>query len=71
MTYAGLALIILGWIMQFLNKEKGLDNKFVILYMLGAGLLVVDGFLSDLNIIAVLNLFTVLIALGVLIKGRK
>ena len=70
-SYIGLALIIVGWVVQFLKKDKNIDIKFLFLYILGVVLLAIDGFMSGLIELAVLNVLSGTAAIAVLIKLRK
>lgn len=71
MTYAGLALIILGWCLQLLSKDKKIKVSFIIVYSLGVALLSIDGFMSNLPIMASLNLVSFIVAMAVFLKVRK
>ncbi len=70
-TYIGLSFIIIGWGIQFLSKGKDIKKGFLLSYSLGALLLVIDGFLGNLTILAVFNLLSFVVALGVLWKIRE
>jgi hypothetical protein len=68
LTNFGLSLIILAWVLQFgkmLVSKKEVWPAFVVIYALGVILLVVDGFLSGLTTLAILNLVSFVAALAV------
>ncbi|MFA5413509.1 MAG: hypothetical protein WC348_03140 [Patescibacteria group bacterium] len=68
LTNFGLLLIILAWILQLgkmLVSKKEVWPAFVAIYALGVLLLVVDGFLSGLTTLAILNLVSFAAALAV------
>lgn len=71
LSYIGLVLIIVGWSIQFLNKDKNIDMKFMLLYILGVVLLAIDGFTSGLTELAVLNVISGIAAIAVLVKVLK
>ena len=51
MAIAGLALIVIGWIIQLVYAFKGkkeIQPRFIIAYAVGVLLLVVDGFICEL-----------------------
>ncbi|MFA5405847.1 MAG: hypothetical protein WC307_00610 [Candidatus Nanoarchaeia archaeon] len=54
-SISGLLLIIVSWIIQ-LTKGKELNKWFLITYIAGVVLLVVEGFMSNLLDMAILNL---------------
>jgi hypothetical protein len=70
-SYIGMILIILGWGIQLIGKEKTVNKNFVLVYSLGVALLVADGFLGGLTILAALNLVSFLTAFAVYLKFRK
>jgi hypothetical protein len=63
----GLALIIVGWLVQVykttVKKDKTLNSLFLIPYAIGVGFLVVGNFLLNNATIAILNLVSFLVAL--------
>jgi uncharacterized protein with PQ loop repeat len=74
LSLIGLSLIIIGWLIQFfyqLKNKKGINPLFIIIYIIGVLVLVVDGYLSGLIELAVLNLISSIIAALVLIKLKK
>jgi len=70
-SYIGLALIIVSWIIQFINKSKEISPIFVGVYALGVVLLAIDGFTGGLIELAVLNVVSGVVSLGVLVKLIK
>jgi hypothetical protein len=67
-TYIGLLIIIIGWGIQLLSKERNIQKSFVLIYSLGVILLVIDGFLEGLMYLAILNLVSFLVSIAVFIK---
>ena len=53
----GLAIIFIAWLFQFfsMNKRREISTTFIIAYILGATLLVIDGYKSGLMFSAVIN----------------
>jgi len=73
----GLSFIIFGWVYQLVaqivKKCRLIQTQFVLCYMIGVSLLVVDGFMNGLTVLAFFNLASLLCALAVfvlLIKPR-
>jgi hypothetical protein len=64
LSLIGLAVIIVAWILEFffMGKKKKISPVFIGVYILGAGILVYDGFTSGTNIIAVANLITAVVS---------
>jgi hypothetical protein len=60
----GLSVIIVSWILEFffMGKKKKISPIFIGVYIIGAGLLVYDGFVSGLNDLAVANLINSVVA---------
>jgi Na+/phosphate symporter len=71
LSYIGLVLIILGWLIQFLNKNKDIQFNFVLVYVIGVALLSVDILREGLTTLGILQLVSFLTACAVLIKIRK
>jgi hypothetical protein len=71
LSYIGLVLIILGWFLQLLNKDKNIQFSFVLVYVIGVALLSVDILRDGISTIGVLQLVSFLTACAVLIKIRK
>jgi hypothetical protein len=70
-TNVGLLLIITGWGIQFFSKGKTINKHFVLVYSLGVILLVLDGFQQGLQIVAILNLISLVFTLVVYRKIRR
>ena len=64
LTLIGLGIIILAWILEFflMGKRKKINPIFIGVYILGAGVLVYDGFTSQNNWVAVGNLVSLVVA---------
>jgi hypothetical protein len=71
MAYAGLLLVIGGWIYQFASKGNDIKAGFVLAYAAGVVLLVIDGFQNDMTTLAALNLISLVSAVAVLFKILK
>jgi len=70
-AHAGLVIIIIAWIIQLmavLKKNKEIKQEFVIGYAMGVALLVIDGFMNNLTMLASLNLICIVVSIAVLIK---
>ena len=74
----GLIIIVLAWMIQLVvlikdKKSRKIHNCFVISYIIGALILVYDGFTGGVASLAIANLLTVMIAGLVLfiIRNRK
>ena len=68
MAYIGLIIIALGWFYQLNSiskKKREISLVFVIGYVVGVGLLIVDGLTNQLTTLAALNSVTLLAAAGV------
>ena len=63
-SLVGLAVIVVAWILEFffMGKKKKISPIFIGTYIIGAGLLVYDGFISGVNEMAVANLITAVVA---------
>ncbi|MBI5412882.1 hypothetical protein HZA42_00860 [Candidatus Peregrinibacteria bacterium] len=71
MAVIGLAVITLGWLVQFyyaVAGHKEIKPAFILVYMLGVLLLIVDGYSNGLSKLAVMNLFSMFAAFFVLLK---
>ena len=69
----GLACIIAGWFIQLYHAWKGvreIQPLFVMTYTVGVLLLVIDGYMSGLMELAMLNLVSMVVASLDLIKSR-
>ena len=74
LTTIGLTLIAIGWIFQFASVLQGsreINRFFVIFYILGVLLLVIDGYISKLTTMASLNLITLFLSGFVVFKLKK
>jgi uncharacterized membrane protein YfcA len=74
----GLIIIVLAWVMQLSvlikdKKSRKISKSFILLYALGALILVYDGFMGGAIGLAIVNLLTVVLAVIILliIKKRK
>ncbi|MFH0808328.1 MAG: hypothetical protein V1888_01805 [archaeon] len=70
MTIVGLGLVVFAWVLEFflMGEEKRIDVWFVVVYVLGVGVLVYDGFVSGMTGLAVANLVSLVVAAGVLVR---
>jgi len=74
LTTIGLTLIIIGWVFQFssvLQNSKDIKMMFVAPYVLGALLLVIDGYMNKVTTPASLNLIALLLSAFVLVKLKS
>jgi hypothetical protein len=64
LSLIGLSVIIVAWILEFffMGKKKKISPIFIGVYIVGAGLLVYDGFTSGANDLAVANLINSVVA---------
>jgi len=64
LSLAGLGVIIAAWITEFflMGKKKKISPIFIGVYILGAGILVYDGFTSGMKELAVANLISCVVA---------
>jgi hypothetical protein len=64
LSLIGLSVIIVAWILEFffMGKKKKISPIFIGVYILGAGILVYDGFTSGVYDLAVANLITAVVA---------
>ncbi len=61
----GLLCIVAGWVVQFRSSSKKkpfLDKNFLLLYAIGAGLLVLDSLPSILSLPVILNAISAVLA---------
>jgi hypothetical protein len=67
----GLGVIIVSWILEFffMGKRKKISPIFVGVYILGAGILVYDGFISEAIYTGIANLITIVVAAVVMGKS--
>jgi len=73
----GLSVIVIAWIVQLANvikdKKSRINSLFIILYAIGALILVYDAFSAGVTDIAIADIVAVIVALTVLyiVKKRK
>jgi hypothetical protein len=72
----GLIIIVLAWVMQLSvlikdKKSRKISKSFILLYALGALILVYDGFMGGAIGLAIVNLLTVVLAIIILIIIKK
>jgi hypothetical protein len=67
----GLGVVVLAWILEFIfmGKRKKISPIFVGVYILGAGILVYDGFTSKAIEFGIANLLILVAAAAVLGKS--
>lgn len=73
MENLGLALILLAWVIQLVfvfQKKFQIQPLFVLIYCFGVLALVIDGYSSGTNILATLNLFSLISAAAILFLIR-
>ncbi len=73
LVFLGLVLIVAAWLFQLVAVMKGkkeIQTSFVISYMIGVAILVVDGFSSSQFTSGVLNSFALLASALVLFEAR-
>ncbi|MFA5842164.1 MAG: hypothetical protein WC882_00580 [Candidatus Gracilibacteria bacterium] len=73
LIYAGLGVLILGWVIQFFSmskKNKAMNPWFILIYTVGVLLLVGGNYMTGYYPIAILNLVSALSAVLVLGKLR-
>lgn len=66
----GLLIIVIAWLIQMIfsfSGRKGIVPSFILCYMAGVIILVVDSFMNKLTWIAILNLAAFVLALLALI----
>jgi len=68
----GLSLVVVAWVLEFflMGEEKKLNVWFVVFYSLGVAVLVYDGFAVGLNDLAAVNLVSLFVALGILVRMK-
>lgn len=72
MSQAGLTIIAIGWLLQWLGGKDGkIEQSFSVLYIAGVLLLVLDGYRSGMMTLATLNLATMVLALMVYLRLKK
>jgi hypothetical protein len=71
LSLIGLSVIILAWVLEFffMGKRKKISPVFVGTYILGAGILVYDGFTSNSLELGIANLIILVVAAVVLGKS--
>jgi len=73
LIYAGLVVLILGWVIQFFSmskKKKNMNPSFILVYTIGVLMLVLGNYMTGYTSIAILNLVSSLSAIPVLVKLR-
>ncbi|MDD5331360.1 MAG: hypothetical protein PHE43_00875 [Candidatus Nanoarchaeia archaeon] len=71
LSLIGLIVLVLGWIIQLIHSWKNnheIRQWFLIFYMVGVGLLVIDGFQNNLKELAILNLVSLIVAGLILLR---
>lgn len=71
MTVLGLLLIIVAWLLQLKGKARIIKKEFVAIYVAGVFLLALDGLISGVWELAILNTLSWIAALLVLLKIKK
>ena len=71
LSLIGLGVIVVAWISEFffMGKRKKISPIFVGIYILGAGILVYEGFTSDAIEMGIANLLSLVAAAVVLGKS--
>jgi hypothetical protein len=71
LTLIGLSIIVLAWVLEFffMGKRKKISPVFIGVYILGAGVLVYDGFISKEIEMGIINLLSLVVAAVVLGKS--
>ena len=67
----GLSVIIIGWIIQLMNSWNGdreIKKRFLILYGVGAALLIIDAYINQLTYTAFFNLVVLVLVMATLIR---
>jgi hypothetical protein len=70
-SLVGLSVILIAWILQLTfswNGNRNLGKNFLVIYMLGTALLVIDGYMNNLVLIPIVNFLTIIASAIVLIK---
>jgi drug/metabolite transporter (DMT)-like permease len=62
MADLGLLVIAIGWFLQYQVKSNKLTTNFLILYIIGVILLILDGFVHNFGLSSLLNLATAILA---------
>lgn len=73
LSIIGLAIIFIAWLFQFfsINKRREISPTFIIAYVLGSVLLVIDGYKLGLTTNAIINGLIALAAICTLIRFSK
>lgn len=74
MAVFGLTIIVLGWLIQLfsvMQKIKEIRVTFVLAYIVGVALLVIDGFQSGMTELAALNFITLIVSALVIFGLKK
>ena len=71
LSLIGLSVIIVSWVLQFffMGKKRKISPIFIGVYILGAGVLVYNGFTSDALDLGIANLLALVVAAVVLGKS--
>lgn len=62
MADLGLLVIAVGWFLQYQAKGNKLTTNFLILYIVGVVLLILDGFVHNFGLSSLLNLASAVLA---------
>lgn len=74
MANLGLIFIIAAWLFQLffvLRKSNNIQPLFILIYIFGVLLLVIDGYKTHLFLLATLNLLSLAAATAVLLKLNR
>jgi len=74
MVITGLILIVVGWLVQLYRVFAGtkqISRGFLVLYVVGVLLLVIDGFRASIGASAWLNLIALILAFLVLYRALE
>ena len=71
LSLIGLGVIVVAWILEFffMGKRKKISPFFIGVYILGTGILVYEGFTSEVIEIGIANLLSLVAAAAVLGKS--
>ena len=73
LSLIGLAFIVIGWAYQFASMKKkstGMHKEFLIMYAVGTLLLTIDGFLSGMLDLAIMNIVAFVLSGMILLKEQ-
>lgn len=75
MIYIGMLLIIAAWVIQYRKKSREIVPMFLMLYVAGVALLVLDALLDRYFLLGIMNLtagvMAFLVYRGVSVGGRR